>query len=519
MRLRVETDFWAASLLAVIGIAPVGCGGSTEGGDGNFVPGGSSGTTSTGSGGTGSTGSGSGGFVVGIGGATAGSVGSGGAIGPNPFPCNNPMPVVDANSGYQSCDNGVVIRPFAAECESRLPRPEPVPNYDPTYSECQYDADCTALPHGYCGGAAYDGPSPTYCNYGCVNDAECGEGSICVCGEPIGYCASATCTSDADCFAGYHCASYDSSGGCGILSFACQEPADTCLSTADCTSPDGVTLGPCNILNGNSRECMMGGGCAIGRPFLVDDVARVADVSTRSDWCATGLAPNLEEQSPALRQRLAEEWTRSAQLEHASIAAFSRFMLELLAFGAPAELVSETARAIDDERRHATLCFALASAYAGEAIGPGALDIEGALTTPELGHSLSTAIREGCIGETVAALEAAELAERAFDPLLTQVFAGIAGDEKRHAELAWKFVKWAVSEHPELAVVISAELERAQRELELFEPLTNAPAAAQLARAGVAPAALKAAVRAEALRRIVVPGLAELCRSGRRAAA
>ncbi len=525
MRLRVQTEFWAASLLAVIGLAPAGCGGKSEGGDDGAY--GSSGGTQSGSGGTqsGSGGAvtGSGGAVIGTGGS-AGTFGSGGAVGGfssggdagalpvNQFPCNNPTPVVDVSSGYQLCDNGVRIRPFVAECESRLPRAEPVPNYDPTYSECQYDAECTAMPHGYCGYSTVDGPSVgAYCNYGCVTDSECGDGYICVCGEPIGYCVQATCTSDSDCFQGYHCASYDSSGGCGIDTFACQEPADTCFSNADCT-------GPCNIINGYSRECTTG-GCAIGRPFLVDDVARVAALRGRSDWCAAGLRPALNQLEPVVRQRLAEEWTRAAQLEHASIAAFARFMLELLAFGAPAELVSETARAIDDERRHAKLCFALASAYAGEAIGPAALDVDGAIGAPDLGHSLSTAIREGCVGETVAALEAAELAERVSDPVLREVLEGIAGDEKRHAELAWKFVKGALGERPELATVVSSELLRVQSEVDACEALTTTPAHHHLARAGVAPAALKAAVRVEALRRIVLPGLCALVAQAQAAAA
>jgi hypothetical protein len=360
------------------------------------------------------------------------------------------MPLVDPTTGYQVCDDGAIIRPFVAECPSTLPRPEPVPNYDPAYYQCQYDSDCTEMAHGYCGSNYGGGLAPgAYCNYGCVNDAECGAGSICECGEPVGHCVPATCTSDHDCEPGFHCADYDQSLGCQFMNFACQKPADACLSSADCAGA------MCSIQMGDTRTCVMG-GCAIGRPFLIDEVARIAGVVERSDWSADGLSPALTSVDAVMRQRLSQEWTRAGQFEHASIAAFARFMLELLAFAAPAELVADTARAIDDERRHAKLCFALASAYAGRATGPAALDIDGALGPSDLGRSLLTTIREGCIGETVAALEAAELAQRVTDPVVRQVLEGIAGDEKRHAELAFRFVKWTLGERPELASVVAS---------------------------------------------------------------
>jgi hypothetical protein len=48
--------------------------------------------------------------------------------------------------------------------------------------------------------------------------------------------------------------------------------------------------------------------------------------------------------------------------------------LELLALGAPAELVEKAHVAALDEIEHARICFALASAYGGERYGPGPLD-------------------------------------------------------------------------------------------------------------------------------------------------
>lgn len=67
-----------------------------------------------------------------------------------------------------------------------------------------------------------------------------------------------------------------------------------------------------------------------------------------------------------------------AQLEHASVAAFSSFSLSLLALGAPSRLLRSCAMATLDEIRHAELCFALASEYLGRALAPAPLDTTGA---------------------------------------------------------------------------------------------------------------------------------------------
>ena len=53
-------------------------------------------------------------------------------------------------------------------------------------------------------------------------------------------------------------------------------------------------------------------------------------------------------------------------------------------------------------------------------------------------------IAEGCFGETGAALEALEAADSAADPLIRAAYSQIAKDEQRHAELAFRFVRWAL---------------------------------------------------------------------------
>jgi hypothetical protein len=152
-------------------------------------------------------------------------------------------------------------------------------------------------------------------------------------------------------------------------------------------------------------------------------------------------------------------------MEHASIAAFARFTLHLLALGAPPELVRDAQEAMGDETEHARLAFGLASAFAGRAMGPGPLAIEGALDGFDLRDFIATLIREGCIGETVAAIEAREALEDVTDPAVRAVLETIARDELRHAALAWRALGWVVSSGRANRELVRSEVVRALREV------------------------------------------------------
>lgn len=162
------------------------------------------------------------------------------------------------------------------------------------------------------------------------------------------------------------------------------------------------------------------------------------------EWKGLG-AIDVSSLPEALRQRLADEWSRDALFEHASVASFSRFSLHLMAVAAPPDLLLDAHRAAIDEVKHARMCFALASAYAREPLGPGALPLEGdILGALDLQSIVLATVHEGCIGETLASLEASTVLEIAEEPAVKDVLTHIAEDEGRHAELAWRFVKWAL---------------------------------------------------------------------------
>jgi hypothetical protein len=181
-----------------------------------------------------------------------------------------------------------------------------------------------------------------------------------------------------------------------------------------------------------------------GRPFLVAEAARFADVTERADWLDVDLTPSLGNLSPLERAELAAHWARLGQMEHASIAAFARFNLQLLALGAPSDLVEACNQALIDETAHAKLCFAFASTYAGEKLGPAKLDMSRCFDGIDLVSVTKLVIAEGCIGETIAALEALEDADRATDSVVRNALLRIASDERNHAELAYRFVRWAL---------------------------------------------------------------------------
>jgi hypothetical protein len=191
-----------------------------------------------------------------------------------------------------------------------------------------------------------------------------------------------------------------------------------------------------------------------GRPFLIADEPRLAAVMLRSDWMR---GETTAEPASPLASRMGSEWLEDARMEHASIASFARFTLDLLAHGAPPELVDMAQRAALDEVEHARLCFGLAARYSALDRGPAPLSAADMQVAPSLWHAAVAAFREGCVGETLAALHARAALERAQDPQVRRALTRIADDEARHAELAWRFVAWAM---PSLGPEFAAEMQR-----------------------------------------------------------
>ncbi len=224
-------------------------------------------------------------------------------------------------------------------------------------------------------------------------------------------------------------------GGCSY------DPQEAVLRDGDC----------CYVLTGSFPAC--------GRPFIVSGAPRVASARADAHWplavgplavgplavgsLAAGSAP-LPALPRAVADRIGHEWLRDALAEHASVASFAAFGLSLLAVGAPPELLRECQQASLDEIEHARACFGIAQRYLCEPKGPGALELSDCRIVTELEAAAVRAFLEGCVEETIAALTAAAQLEVATDSAVRTALERIAADEARHAELAWKFVAWAI---------------------------------------------------------------------------
>ena len=250
-----------------------------------------------------------------------------------------------------------------------------------------------------------------------------------------------------------------------------------------------------------------------GRPFLVDHTPRTAPATRRRDYAAP-TPVRLDGIPPESRAALAAEWTRVGLLEHASVAAFARFALQLLGLGAPPALLDACQQAMQDETRHTRIAFGLASAYAQTPLGPGPLTLDGALDSPSgdlLAHVTMNTFLEGCIGETVAVLDAREGAAHAADPEVRQALSQIARDEERHAQLAWRFLDWALAQRPELALPLLARARAQLASKPSNTPdTTRASTEPALLEHGILPLAQKLQLETRALEHVILPCLVAL---------
>lgn len=245
-----------------------------------------------------------------------------------------------------------------------------------------------------------------------------------------------------------------------------------------------------------------------GRPLTVGDQAVVAELEPGATWTRP-LAP-----APAppttLVAELAAAWLTDAQMEHASVAAFARLTLELMAVGTPPDVLAAVSQASIDEVEHAKQCFTLADRFGAPAVQPKALAPAPLRDEGYAGLAVNTFI-EGCVGETIAALVAGRGARACLDPDSKATLARIAADEAEHAALAWEILTFAVEREPSVAALVreaaAQGLARAQAMADQVKPTPTSDellAWGRLDEAGVAQAA------ADAWRDIIVPTLESL---------
>mmetsp|Transcript_39717 Transcript_39717/g.83496 ORF Transcript_39717/g.83496 Transcript_39717/m.83496 type:complete len:630 (+) Transcript_39717:53-1942(+) len=183
---------------------------------------------------------------------------------------------------------------------------------------------------------------------------------------------------------------------------------------------------------------------------------------------------NAASATPSKNQlNLSQEWTTNALGEHSSIASFSAFSIALLTNAAPSNLVEDALHAALDEVRHAKTSFEIASKLSGgkNIVRPGALPESKHVFLQDLTTLALAVAREGCVDETLSALEAAAEADLLRAALVTRTsnsgtnnldtsskyadidedvlkwihdeLQTIALEESKHAALAWRTLEWA----------------------------------------------------------------------------
>jgi hypothetical protein len=149
-----------------------------------------------------------------------------------------------------------------------------------------------------------------------------------------------------------------------------------------------------------------------GRPLYVEGVARMASIAL-GDATRDGDA-------------WAAHFARAAVEEHASVAAFARTLCQLMALGAPLDLLERTQRALADEIEHTRGSLTWLAHFGGGEAAPGPLPEAVSPMVSAAGASLESlardllvdVVRGGCIGETLAAEAMVERAAQAGDPEL-----------------------------------------------------------------------------------------------------
>lgn len=423
--------------------------------------------------------------------------------------CDGAEPIVDASglyTGFQRCADGSVDRVEAGAVDPDWAYTACAGTEDSR--SCEVDADCdgeTALARCVSTELVPSGTA-CRCEYSCAVDADCPSGELCVATavgdvkEDHATCVPAACDEGADCTSG-ECGFGSSGTECDIQpTIACRTAEDSCRTGDTCG--EGET---CNLTDVdsdhwscNSSECQDTGG----RPLLVAGAPRCAPPTARVDWAAS-----LVVLESAARDALARHWTRVGALEHASVASFARFALQLLSLGAPPELLAQTHRAALDEVAHARLAYGLASAYAGQPVGPGPLALGDLPLLLEPQAILLALVMEGCVGETLAAAEARAAAGAAVDLTVRAVLEQIADEEGQHAALAWRTLQWMLGERPALAEVATQAIARAAA-----LPATSAADGPDLREHGVLSAAERRGLRRATFTEVIGPCLSAVTR-------
>jgi hypothetical protein len=247
---------------------------------------------------------------------------------------------------------------------------------------------------------------------------------------------------------------------------------------------------PIDVINHDPEPCPVP-----GRPYLELGKAQQSRVFTNQGSPHEG-APGAPR---------AHAWALAGAAEHASVAAFNRLSLQLLALGAPVELLGAVQQAALEEVSHTQACFKLAQEFGGSEVTVGAFPFAGAVDPHvDLTELAYAAVREGCLAETLGASVLASVVPSITDDAVKLVLAKLSQEESEHAVLSFRIVAWAIHTggQPVRDAVVRA----------LNEPWPRLDVSELALRTGVERSVIEHATR-DAFRRVLQPAATALLSS------
>jgi len=231
--------------------------------------------------------------------------------------------------------------------------------------------------------------------------------------------------------------------------------------------PINVTeLQNCESTNMTVHEFEASPRAVDGRPYIIDfnehdlkaDVSRIEcdDFSfygkSDTEWMdfVTNHRVNVS-------MEVVNSWIDKAFSEHASIATFAKFSVELMSLGAPLWFLERSNVAALQEIEHAQISFDVLNMYLMHNYADNGCIVYNSFPSHTMNIdgdynriALDTAIG-GCFGETLSAMTYqhqlnVDLKGESDDSTVGQKLNGIANDEVEHAALAWTTVKWIIDE-------------------------------------------------------------------------
>ena len=208
-----------------------------------------------------------------------------------------------------------------------------------------------------------------------------------------------------------------------------------------------------------------------------------------------------------LRHKAGAAWAFRERVERDAARRFARLAAAIGEFDPASPVPAMLLRAVEDERRHASLCAELCASYgypleAGlppEQIAPPVLSRRQAV--------LYEMVAACCITETESVATLTTLLAAEVEPAVRDVLHEIARDEVGHARMGWAHLS---REAPAGVAFLSAQVPAmlsGSIDAALFGVAEGEPSAAELLRHGVLPRSQKRDVFVGALEGVILPGL------------